>query len=124
QGHAAGQRDGPWLSDFSHDEDTLAAVLLDGDGTLRVPKVAVCQFRFEVLFESAQRLPSGLHAANQRKAERPIRLDAVLSAASGLIVDLDRENVLRSDEVVACRLRRHDLTESDQRGQSGGKACR
>src|SRR5207237_3405040 len=90
---------------FAHDEHALAAIGLDADGHLRVLEVAVGQLPFQLRLEAAQRHAGGLHAADERKAERAVGLDGVLAAEIRLIEDLDAEDVLRADEVIGGRLR-------------------
>ena len=101
QRHLAGEDVRAGVPDLSHDEDALAAVLLDGHADLRVlEEPAVCEPLPEFGLELPQRQPGGLYAADVRKREAPVGLDGELPRGVRLVPHRDHEHVLRADHVV------------------------
>src|SRR5262249_49004047 len=91
---------GARLTNLSHDEHSLAPILFDGDGDLGIAEVPVGEFGPELTLERSERQSSGFHATHQRERERSVGFDGVLSAEIRLIEDLNRQNILRTDDVV------------------------
>jgi hypothetical protein len=82
--------------------------------TCGFPQIAIGQTLLEVLFQTAQGEPAGLHTTQQRERHRAVGVDRELAGQIGLVIDGDRQHILVADGVVG--LRRCGRRQQDQTG--------
>ncbi len=99
--HAPGEGVCTRAADLSYDEDPLTAVVFDRDRDLGLLEVAVGQEAGELGLELADGLGPGANSPHQGEGERPVGLDRVGASEIGLVPDVDRQNILRPDDVVS-----------------------
>ena len=98
---------------FAEYVDGSGARVLDRDGNLRRPHVAVGQHPPELLLDVAQHLAAGAHPADEREHEGPVRVDGVFARQVFLVEDGDVQHVLQPDDVVGLLGGRHRVDHSE-----------
>ena len=98
--HLTGELEAARLTDFTHDENLLAAVLLHGHANLRILQVSLGQARPHVVLNGLEPQTAGVQPADQRKCERTVGPHDVLAGELRLVHDHDREDIVRADDVV------------------------